>query len=262
MKNAKRMIAVIAASGLALGAMPGVANAQGSDILDLDLGTGLLGGSIDVGLDVFVGSAGADSPLTGSLEGVAAGSGEGSSELPTDSLGTASDELDTESLTGGSDDLGSVTESLETGSDSASADLDTESLTGGSDDLGSVTESLGTGSDSESLEGGSLAPILAGSSEAGSDVGSDDLGSVIEGSEAGGGSDAGTLLAVGSLAAVSIGVGLAVSGGSNLPAIPGLPPLPEINFGIVCNLPPEAIDFLKDNGSMEQDECEPEEEQN
>ncbi|HJC28308.1 MAG TPA: hypothetical protein H9759_02825 [Candidatus Dietzia intestinipullorum] len=61
------------------------------------------------------------------------------------------------------------------------------------------------------------------------------------------------LLALGSLAAVGIGVGIAVSGGVNLP------PLPDLNVGVVCNLPQEGIDFLKDNGSMEQDECEPEE---
>ncbi len=70
------------------------------------------------------------------------------------------------------------------------------------------------------------------------------------------GSDAGAILAVGSLAAGSIGLGLAISGGVNLP------PLPEINVGLVCNLPQEGIDFLKYNGSMEQDECEPVEEQN
>ncbi|MBZ4231808.1 hypothetical protein LAN31_24600, partial [Mycobacterium tuberculosis] len=69
-----------------------------------------------------------------------------------------------------------------------------------------------------------------------------------EGSADGGSVDAGSLLAVGSLAAAGIGIGLAVSGGVNLP------PLPEINVGLVCNLPPEAIEFLKDNGSMERDE--------
>ncbi|MBB1047132.1 hypothetical protein, partial [Dietzia cercidiphylli] len=93
--------------------------------------------------------------------------------------------------------------------------------------------------------------------------GSSDLGSTFEGSEViitgsanGGSSDPATLLAVGSLAAAGIGIGLAVSGGVNLP------PLPQINVGLVCNLPPEAIEFLKDNGSMERDECEPVEEQN
>ncbi|MFS4491239.1 hypothetical protein, partial [Dietzia kunjamensis] len=60
--------------------------------------------------------------------GSASGSGEGSSELP---------ELPTESLEGGSDDLGSVTESLGTGSGEGSSELPTESLEGGSDDLGS-----------------------------------------------------------------------------------------------------------------------------
>lgn len=66
-------------------------------------------------------------------------------------------------------------------------------------------------------------------------------------------SDAGAFLAVGSLAAGSIGLGLIVAGGVDLP------PLPAVNVGAVCNLPQEAIDFLKDNGSMERHECEPEE---
>ncbi|MBB1044835.1 hypothetical protein, partial [Dietzia sp. DQ11-44] len=110
---------------------------------------------------------------------------------------------------------------------------------------------------------GSLNTIITGSVDAlqsGSDnIGSGDvnLGSIIEGSTGTGtGSDAADLATLGSLAAVGIGVGLAVSGGVNLP------PLPEINVGLVCNLPPEAIDFLKDNGSMERDECEPEDQQN
>ncbi|MBB1016662.1 hypothetical protein G6012_15330, partial [Dietzia schimae] len=100
---------------------------------------------------------------------------------------------------------------------------------------------------------GELTGSASGSGEgAGSDFGSGDIN--VPGS--GAGSDAGTILALGSLAGAGIGIGLIVSGGVNLP------PLPEINVGLVCNLPPEAIDFLKDNGSMEQDECEPEEEQN
>ncbi|WP_194860551.1 hypothetical protein [Dietzia sp. SYD-A1] len=332
MKNSKRMIAVIAASGLALGTMPGVANAQeGSTLLDLGLGTELLGGSIDLGLDLFVGSAGEDGPLTGSLEGVSdslgtdsldpasLGTGSDSDSLGTDSLdpaslgtGSDSDSLDTGSLTElvgsldmgsvsdsadlGSLDAASVSDSLGTGSDSDS--LDPASLGTGSDSDSLGTDSLdpaslGTGSDSDSLDTGSLTDIFTGSDAGsdtdsldtgslteiftGSDAGSDDmgslaeiftgsselgsgeinLGSIIEGSEAGGGSvDPATLLALGSLAAAGIGIGLAVSGGVNLP------PLPRVNVGLVCNLPPEAIEFLKDNGSMERQECEPVEEQN
>ncbi|MBB1028560.1 hypothetical protein G6026_12890 [Dietzia sp. DQ11-38-2] len=292
MKNSKRMIAVIAASGLALGTMPGVANAQeGSALLDLGLGTELLGGSIDLGLDLFVGSAGEDGPLTGSLEGVSdslgtdsldpasLGTGSDSDSLGTDSLdpaslgtGSDSDSLDTGSLTAlidsiatgsasGSEELGSLSDSLGTGSDSDSLgtdSLDPASLGTGSDsdslDTGSLTE-IFTGSDAGSDDMGSLAEIFTGSSELGS--GEINLGSIIEGSEAGGGSvDPATLLALGSLAAGGIAIGLAVSGGVNLP------PLPRVNVGLVCNLPPEAIEFLKDNGSMERQECEPVEEQN
>ncbi|MDZ4233822.1 MAG: hypothetical protein U1C73_08670, partial [Dietzia sp.] len=94
MKNSKRMIAVIAASGLALGTMPGVANAQ-SELLDLNLGTGLLGGSVDLGLDLFVGSTGAESPLTGSLEGIS-GSLDAEDGSLSDLTGSASGSLDAE----------------------------------------------------------------------------------------------------------------------------------------------------------------------
>ncbi|WP_200837418.1 hypothetical protein, partial [Dietzia psychralcaliphila] len=75
MKNTKRMIAVIAASGLALGSMPGVANAQSAG-LNLDLGTALgssgpdasLGGlGLDLGL--ALGSTGPDGLLAGSDAG-------------------------------------------------------------------------------------------------------------------------------------------------------------------------------------------------
>ncbi|MDJ0423006.1 hypothetical protein QNA14_10735, partial [Dietzia kunjamensis] len=130
-------------------------------------------------------------------------------------------------------------------------------------DFGSITEGS-TGEDAPDLGSitGSLSTIITGSVDA-LNAGSSNLGSgdvIVDGSlpesGSGAGSDAGTLLALGSLAGAGIGLGLVVSGGVNLP------PLPEINVGLVCNLPPEAIDFLKSNGSMEQDECEPEEEQN
>ncbi|WP_042330294.1 hypothetical protein, partial [Dietzia sp. UCD-THP] len=116
-----------------------------------------------------------------------------------------------------------------------------------------------------SLDGGSLEGILAAITAGSSELGSSDLGSTFEGSETiitgsanggAGSSDPATLLALGSLAAAGIGIGLAVSGGVTLP------PLPRVNVGLVCNLPPEAIEFLKDNGSMERQECEPVEEQN
>ncbi|MGX1597594.1 hypothetical protein ACWIDS_11090, partial [Dietzia maris] len=139
-----------------------------------------------------------------------------------------------------------------TGGSEEGGSLDTESLTGGSEEGGS----LDAGSLGDIL--GELTGSASGSGEgAGSDFGSGDV--TVPGS--GAGSDAGTILALGSLAGAGIGIGLIVSGGVNLPGS-ALPPLPEINVGLVCNLPPEAIDFLKDNGSMEQDECEPEEEQN
>ncbi|MBB0998395.1 hypothetical protein G6024_15110, partial [Dietzia maris] len=117
-------------------------------------------------------------------------------------------------------------------------------LTGPDGSLEDATGSL-TGPDG-SLAGGSTAE---GSVAEGSTV-------IVEGSLGDSGSDAGDLATLGSLAAAGIGIGIAVSGGVNLP------PLPEINVGAVCQLPQEAIDFLKYNGSMEQDECEPEEEQN
>ncbi|MBB1049375.1 hypothetical protein, partial [Dietzia cercidiphylli] len=49
MKNSKRMMAVIAASGLALGTMPGVANAQS---VELGLGLGAALGSGELALDL------------------------------------------------------------------------------------------------------------------------------------------------------------------------------------------------------------------
>ena len=167
MKNSKRMMAVIAASGLALGSMPGVASAQS---VEAGLGLGLAAGSVALGLGI-------------GLEAGSAGDVPGSSAI-TGSL---------DKVTG-------------------SAEGDNGSLKG--DSLDKLTGSAGKGS---------------------SDNGS------------------GTILALGSLAGAGIGIGIIVAGGVNLP------PLPEINVGMVCNLPPEAVDFLKDNGSMKQEECEPEE---
>ena len=57
-------------------------------------------------------------------------------------------------------------------------------------------------------------------------------------------------MALGSLAAGGIAIGIVVTGGVDLP---------PMDFAQVCNLPQEGIDFLKNNGSMEQEECEPEE---
>ncbi|MEH6820582.1 MAG: hypothetical protein V7706_11625, partial [Dietzia psychralcaliphila] len=141
-------------------------------------------------------------------------------------------------------DLGSLTDpfdSLSAGSTDEDGELDLGSLTDPFDSL-----SAGSTDEDGELDLGSL------TGGTGSDFGSGDI--TFPGS--GTGSDAGTLLALGSLAGAGIGIGLVVSGGVNLP------PLPEINVGLVCNLPPEAIEFLKDNGSMERDECEPVEEQN
>ena len=240
MKNSKRMIAVVAASGLAMGTLPGVANAQS---VEIGIGVGAVVGSVALG--AALGSTG-DVDSSG---GASSLPGLDSDSLGTDSLGEGSSDLGsvTDSLGEGSSDLGSVTDSLGEGS----SDLGsvTDSLGEGSSDLGSVTDSLGAGSLGDIL--GELTGSASGSGEGGgSDFGSGDI--IVDGSGEGS-LDAGTVLALGSLAAAGIGIGLAVSGGVNLP------PLPEINVGLVCNLPQEGIDFLKNNGSMEQDECEPEE---
>ena len=140
-------------------------------------------------------------------------------------------------------------------------DPDTGSLAELTEPGGSLTTL--TGSLTELTEpGGSLDPdtgllntFVAGSVEA-FEAGSSNLGSNGTDTDIFLGSDAAGLATIGSLAVAGIGIGLAVSGGVNLP------PLPEINVGLVCNLPQEGIDFLKSNGSMEQDECEPVEEQN
>src|SRR5699024_4802066 len=66
MKNSKRMLAVIAASGLALGSLPGVAQAQS---VEIGLGVGAVVGSaaLGAGLGLDAGSSGGDAPDLGSL---------------------------------------------------------------------------------------------------------------------------------------------------------------------------------------------------
>ncbi|MFJ5871748.1 hypothetical protein ACIQD2_11425 [Dietzia maris] len=307
MKNAKRMMAVIAASGLALGSMPGIANAQGSAELGVNLGAALGSGDLALDLAVDLGSEASDLPTVDELPPSSLGEltePGGSLDPDTGSLAELTEpggslDPDTGSLAeltepGGSldPDTGSLAELTEPG---GSLDPDTGSLAeltepggslttltgslteltepGGSLDpdtgsLAELTEPGGslttlTGSLTELTEpGGSLDPdtgllntFVAGSVEA-FEAGSSNLGSNGTDTDIFLGSDAAGLATIGSLAVAGIGIGLAVSGGVNLP------PLPEINVGLVCNLPQEGIDFLKSNGSMEQDECEPVEEQN
>ncbi|WP_227022135.1 hypothetical protein, partial [Dietzia maris] len=106
MKNAKRMMAVIAASGLALGSMPGIANAQGSAELGVNLGAALGSGDLALDLALDLGSDAADLPDPG--------------DLPTGSLGELTEP-------GGSldPDTGSLAELTEPG---GSLDPDTGSL--------------------------------------------------------------------------------------------------------------------------------------
>ncbi|MCT1638837.1 hypothetical protein [Dietzia cinnamea] len=204
MKNQKRMIAVIAASGLALGSMPGVANAQS---VEIGIGVSAVVGSVALGAalgstgDVDSSGGTGSDQLTGSLDKLTTGSGSGSKDA-------------------GSTELKGSLDKLATGSGSGSKDA-------GSTELKGSLDKLATGSSGNGSKAGDSVTNIAGS-------------------------EAGAILAVGSLAAGSIGLGLAISGGVNLP------PLPAINVGAVCNLPQEAIDFLKDNGSMERHECEPE----
>ncbi|MEH6820581.1 MAG: hypothetical protein V7706_11620, partial [Dietzia psychralcaliphila] len=109
MKNTKRMIAVIAASGLALGAMPGVANAQGSAELGLNLGAAL--GSAELALDLGL-ALGSDATELPDLE-----------DLPTGSDGLSSASTDAD----GDLDLGSLTDpfdSLSAGSTDEDGELD------------------------------------------------------------------------------------------------------------------------------------------
>ncbi|MEH6380515.1 MAG: hypothetical protein V7768_02205, partial [Dietzia cercidiphylli] len=111
MKNTKRMLAVIAASGLALGSMPGVANAQGSAELGLNLGAAL--GSAELGLEL---GAALGSTAPDDLPTIP-------EELPTGSDGLSSGSTDE----AGQLDLGSVTDpfdSLSAGSTDEAGDLD------------------------------------------------------------------------------------------------------------------------------------------
>jgi hypothetical protein len=198
-------------------------------VVNLDL---VVGQSVDLGVNLGLGSLGVDpSELT-------------AGEFPA--LTGSLDDLDgagSDDLAAGSDDFGpALEEALEAGSAGGSGS-DTMLAGTGSDEL---TE--GSTDEAGDLDFGSL---TAGSTDEAGDL---DFGS--DGTDIFLGSDAAGLATIGSLAAAGIGIGLAVSGGVNLP------PLPEINVGLVCNLPQEGIDFLKYNGSMEQDECEPVEEQN
>ncbi|TCW23441.1 hypothetical protein [Dietzia cinnamea] len=246
---------------LALGSMPGVANAQS---VEIGIGVSAVVGSVALGAalgstgDVDSSGGTGSDQLTGSLDNIGGSSEGGSSEggsLEGGSLGDLTGSLEGGSSEGGSlegGSLGDLTGSLEGGSDEGAGSLATI--------LGSLTGSLEGGSEGGSLDDvtgsleGIFESITAGSSNPGSSDNTIDLGSVtdIVGSSGSNSLDAGAILAVGSLAAGSIGLGLAISGGVNLP------PLPAINVGAVCNLPQEAIDFLKDNGSMERHECEPE----
>ncbi|MGX1768456.1 hypothetical protein ACWIE7_09125 [Dietzia sp. NPDC055343] len=340
MKNSKRMIAVIAASGLALGSLPGVANAQSAE---LGLGVAANLGSADLGVDLGLalgsiepsdlpdlkpdtGSLGSLGDVTGSADDIEtlpapgtsslgdltedSGSSEGSNgegsnggetggDAGTDgtgSLGSLTDSLEPENGTE-FDLLGSLeemfagssdatdTENPNTGSgegsngssdegagdDNDSGDIDSGSLgssapedddnTDENDFFGSLTDTLGSlssGSDGgeeneEDSLFGSLEDIFSGSSEGSNGEETPDPGANNQETPGSGGEiDAGTLLALGSLAGAGIAIGIAVNGGVNLP------PLPGVDVGAVCNLPQEGIDFLKNNGSMEQDECEPE----
>ena len=83
MKNQKRMIAVIAASGLALGSMPGVANAQS---VEIGIGVSAVVGSVALGAalgstgDVDSSGGTGSDQLTGSLDKLTTGSGSGSKD--------------------------------------------------------------------------------------------------------------------------------------------------------------------------------------
>lgn len=292
-------MAVIAASGLALGSMPGIANAQtGSEgLLDVNLGLNL-GDSVELGVDLGLGSLGIDQADLGEFPDLAGSLGAATGATGSDDLDTGSENLDDDVIgdlidagsAGGtgsdtdSDELGSdngtdtpsgsdsASDELESGSDSASEGSNGDASEGNLSS-GSLTPNSGTGSDDDSTDDdsfdflGSLEEAF-GSDDTGSDNGDTGSGSNDEGTNEDEGEDddddeavivnsteldAEVLLAVGSLAAAGIAAGIAVNGGINLP------PLPAIDAGVVCTLPPEAIDFLKGNGSMQQDECEPEE---
>ncbi|MFI8696433.1 hypothetical protein ACIGHA_16330, partial [Dietzia maris] len=175
MKNAKRMMAVIAASGLALGSMPGIANAQGSEgLLDLNLDL-VVGQSVDLGVNLGLGSLGVDPSeltagefpaLTGSLDDL---DGAGSDDLAagSDDFGPALEEaLEAGSAGGsGSDTMlaGTGSDELTEGSTDEAGDLDFGSLTEGSTDeagdldFGSLTE--GSTDEAGDLDFGSLESI-------------------------------------------------------------------------------------------------------
>lgn len=71
MKLSKKMIAVAAAAGLAMGTMPAAANAQGSEgLLDLDLGLNI-GTSVNLGVNLGLGSLGVTDETLPDLEGLA-----------------------------------------------------------------------------------------------------------------------------------------------------------------------------------------------
>ena len=179
------------------------------------------------------------------------GSDSASDEAGSDS---ASDELE-EELGGGlsSDSLGSDSEGS-SGSDNGGDTADPSIF----DQIGEWISDLfdGGSSDSEGGEGSSDSEGGSTGSDS-NDEGTDDEtegegedtgDTVINSAEL----DADVLLAVGSLAAAGIAVGIAANGGVNLP------PLPGVDVGVVCELPQEGIDFLKGNGSMQPDECLPE----
>ncbi|MBB1022662.1 hypothetical protein G6030_15440 [Dietzia sp. E1] len=291
MKNSKRMMAVIAASGLVLGGMPGIANAQtGSEgLLDLNLGVNV-GDSVELGVDLGLGSLGLDEAdlvefpdLAGSLDAATDASGSsdldtGSENLDDDVIGDLIDAGSAEGGSGSASNDDGNTEDGNSGSANAgsgSASNDDEDAEEGdipTGSLGSITDGLGSADDETEDEDeetpGSLEDLFGTGSASSSDTGS---GSADEGNDeddeipgedgdedetSGDGSvelNAETVLAVGSLAAAGIAAGIAVSGGVDLPA------LPAVDVGIVCELPQEGIDFLKGNGSMQPDECLPEE---
>lgn len=334
MKNSKRMLAVIAASGLALGSLPGVANAQSAE-LGINLGAAVGSGEFALDLAIGLGSSAADLPsledlptgsdaLEGALEG-ALGSSNGGGNTGSDELGETLEEALGSSNGGdngggnggttgggtGSDALkgalGSLTNAVDPDGDNdlntdllgtlegifsgSAGDDDGDKPAGGDagagegsplDKLKEFFEGLFSGSadaqgDDDPDTPGALATILgalssgskdgdspldkliAGSSELGSsdnNVGNNnnlDIDAVL-GSTGGAGLVAGALLGAGSLAAGGIAIGLASSGGVNLPA------LPAIDVAAVCNLPQEGIDFLKGAGSMEPHECLPQDE--
>ena len=197
--------------------------------------------------EMFAGSSDAtdtENPNTGSGEGSNGSSDEGagddndSGSIGSGSLGSSAPEDDNN--TDENDFFGSLTDmlgSLSSGSDDGEENEE-DSLFGSLEDIFSGSSEGGSGSEGSEGTDGEEPPVPG--------TGNDETPG------SGGEIDAGTLLALGSLAGAGIAIGIAVNGGVNLP------PLPGVDVGAVCNLPQEGIDFLKNNGSMEQDECEPE----